>query len=558
MNKNDVMTNVLRPEVAVKLFLYLLFAWLIYDDMLGRMVVHWQREDYNYGYLLPLVLLYLVWDMKAELAAIPGRPSWFGLVPVSAGILLFLFGELGGEYLVLYLSLWTLAAGLCWLHFGWARLKRLTFVFIMALPMFPLPFFFHNRLTLELKLISSQIGVKMMQALGISAFRDGNVIDLGYTQLQVVDACSGLRYVIPLIIMGLLVAYLSKLAFWKKCLIVLSTVPISIAVNSLRIASVGLLYPIWGASVVEGFFHDFSGWLIFMLSLALLLFEVWLLKRFVFGQPQHKEAGAPGKETLTAKPNPGNREIRDAENENSGAPPKRSEKRKGLGRILGPPQFVVVLIMLTLTVVVSQGVEFREKTPISQPLMTFPREIGPWKGVSQTMAQEFVSELNLSDYVIIDYQNPEGLSVNFYAAYYESQSKGESIHSPATCLPGGGWKLRQTGSTRIPIAHGTQSTMPVNRAFMQKGDARQLTYYWFPQRGRILTNAYELKLFAFWDALTKQRTDGALVRVITPVYPLEDVDKAEERLIDFLKQALPVFDEFIPGSEVQKAKVDRN
>ena len=89
--------------------------------------------------------------------------------------------------------------------------------------------------------------------------------------------------------------------------------------------------------------------------------------------------------------------------------------------------------------------------------------------------------------------------------------------------------------------------MPVNRAVMQKGDYRQLVYYWFPQRGRVLTNAYELKLFAFWDALTKQRTDGALVRAITPVNPLEDIENAEGRLHSFLRQAVPVLRDYIPG-----------
>jgi EpsI family protein len=83
---------------------------------------------------------------------------------------------------------------------------------------------------------------------------------------------------------------------------------------------------------------------------------------------------------------------------------------------------------------------------------------------------------------------------------------------------------------------------------MEKGGVRQLTYYWFPQRGRILTNAYQLKLFAFWDALTRQRTDGALVRVITPVYEFERLENAEKRLQEFVKEVVPVLDEYLPGS----------
>jgi EpsI family protein len=91
--------------------------------------------------------------------------------------------------------------------------------------------------------------------------------------------------------------------------------------------------------------------------------------------------------------------------------------------------------------------------------------------------------------------------------------------------------------------------MPVNRAFIQKRGSKQLTYYWFPQRGRILTNAYQLKIYAFWDALTKQRTDGALVRVMTPVYESEGLEDAEQRLQGFTREIVPVLDEFIPDQD---------
>ena len=144
----------------------------------------------------------------------------------------------------------------------------------------------------------------------------------------------------------------------------------------------------------------------------------------------------------------------------------------------------------------------------------------------------------------MNYQDRQGRSVNFYTAYYESQRKGESIHSPETCLPGGGWEFREAGATAIPLQGG--ASMKVNRAFIEKGGARQLTYYWFAQRGRVLTNLYQLKLYAFWDALTRQRTDGALIRLITPVYEREKLEDAEARLQGFTREIVPVLDGFIP------------
>jgi len=161
------------------------------------------------------------------------------------------------------------------------------------------------------------------------------------------------------------------------------------------------------------------------------------------------------------------------------------------------------------------------------------------------MEQKFIDALDLSDYVIVNYEDPEGRPVNFYAAYYETQRKGESIHSPGTCLPGSGWIFNQAGEIDIstPGYHG--GSMRVRRAYMQKGAYRQLSYYWFPQRGRILTNAYQLKIYNFWDALTKHRTDGALVRIITPVYEGEGPRKAEERLQGFVREIVPVLNQYL-------------
>lgn len=126
------------------------------------------------------------------------------------GIAFFWLGELGGEYLTLYLSVWLVLVGLCWFHLGWQKLKIIAFPLVMALAMFPLPGFLYGKISVQLKLISSHLGVAMMQLSGMSAYREGNVIDLGFTQLQVVDACSGLRYLIPLIVLGVLLPTCSR------------------------------------------------------------------------------------------------------------------------------------------------------------------------------------------------------------------------------------------------------------------------------------------------------------------------------------------------------------
>jgi exosortase D (VPLPA-CTERM-specific) len=541
------MTNVINRYLS--LFVYAGAIVLVYYSALTQMVFHdWAREDYSHSYLIPFVVLYLLWEKRAALASIPSTPSWIGLIPFVFGLSLYWLGELGGEFYTLYVSLWFVIVGLAWMHLGWRKLKEMSFALFMILTMFPFPNFINNKILVGLRLISSQLGVWMLHIYGMSAYREGNVIDLGFTQLQVVDACSGLRYVIPLAVLSLVMAYWFKAAFWKKALLVLSSLPLAIAVNSFRIAATGVLYSIWGAGVAESFFHGFSGWLIFVFTLPVLLLEMWILKKL----------------------------------------PPRGDRKIGTdtyfpavngNRSLFSPLFFIPLLLLVLTFALSRGVEFRENVPIKKSFSEFPLSVGAWTGTRQIMEKQFIDVLHFNDYIMAGYRNPQGREIDFYVAYYESQRKGETTHSPETCLPGSGWSFEQAGVVGIPVAvpttakngtvgekgtdtqakKGTDTNFPaenrnqspfslikVNRAFMEKGGSRQLVYFWFPQRGRILTSLYQVKLYSFWDALIRQRTDGALVRVITPVYGDENLQNAELRLQEFTKEVVPVLDVFLP------------
>lgn len=506
---------------------YSTFDWLITQD--------WAREDFSYGYLIPFVVIYLVWDKRARLKEIENRASWMGLLPLGVGVAFYWIGELGGEFFSLYMSFWLILVGLCWLHLGWTKLRALTFPLIMTLAMFPLPSFLYNKVTLQLKLISSKLGVDMMQLFGMSAFREGNVIDLGFTQLQVVDACSGLRFAIPLLILSLLMAYLYRAPLWKRAILVISSIPLAIITNALRIALTGLFYEIWGQETAEGFFHSFSGWVIFITSIVVLLLEILIL-RLIPPRGSRRvnkiEAGKGREEQeITTQP--------------------ETTFNKNIWSHIKSGQFVVIIILLGLTLVLSRGINYREQIPMARSFVDFPLEIGQWKGNRQILEQIIIEELDFTDYVMIDYRKADRKEINFYVAYYETQSKGASIHSPASCLPGSGWSFDEDGVTSISMPEMHEGSMNVSRAFMTKGDAQRLVYYWFPQRdNRILTNLYQLKVYAFWDALTRQRTDGSLVRLITPIYKKENLKGAEERLQAFIREIVPVLNEYLPSAEL--------
>ncbi len=508
------------PPVHAFLFLAL-FAGLFHSAY-RYMFSIWTVDDYNYCYFIPVAVAYLLWEKRAAWRSAPSGRSWAGLLPFCGGILLYFLGELGGEYYTLYIASWLIAVGYCWSFMGGPRLKTIAFPVLFSITMFPFPNFINNNLTLRLKLLSSHLGVKMLQICGISAYREGNVIDLGFTRLQVVDACSGLRFLLPLIVLGILLAHFYRASWWKRGVIVLMAIPLSIVTNAMRVAGVGFLHPYFGPQVAEGFFHDLSGWVVFMASLGMMVGTLLLLKRFHPKAPVNA-ATAP-REAESPHPDP------------APTPAARSVS----------PQIAVVLLLLAATVGLSRFVNFSEKTPVARPFSEFPSRIGEWEGVRAIMEKEYSDVLTFSDYVMMSYRNPRGRQVEFYTAYYASQSKGKSIHTPDSCLPGGGWVFEDSGVVTYAAGTGRGSSMKAKRTVMTKNGVRALAYYWFPQRGRILTDLYQLKLYVFWDALTRRRTDGALVRLVTTVYQDETQEDADARLQAFTRELVPVLSNFLP------------
>ncbi len=505
----------IQPKYFVFAVVYLGLMGYLYQDALSFLTRTMGNPNTSYTYLVPLVVAYLVWDQRQRLSGLKANASWYGLVLMIPALGLYWLGELGGEFFSLYLSLWLTLVCLLWVHLGWQWIRALSFPLFISLFVFPPPAFVINNLSLRLKLISSELGVGMMQAMNMTAYREGNVIDLGFTSLQVVDACSGLRYLFPVILLGLILAYFFKGPLWKKAILVLSSIPLVVLSNGIRIAGTGFLYQFFGSAVAEGFFHDLAGMFTFGFALACLLPEMWLLSRL-----------------------PGQKKEQ---------PESRSSTSTAPGRSPGILQSAVPACLLVITLVISQSVDFREKTPIVQPLSQFPLEVGPWTGKRQAMEQKFVDALSFSDYTMIDYSGPGRVPVNFYVAYYASQRKGNSIHSPESCLPGGGWQLQESGRMTLVDVDGGE--LNLNRALIEKPGARQLTYYWFPQRGRVLNSLIELKLFTFWDALIHQRTDGALVRFVTPLSSGESVATADKRLQELVRELVPELSKFLPGED---------
>ena len=337
-----------------------------------------------------------------------------------------------------------------------------------------------------------------------------------------VEACSGLRYLFPLMTLGFIAAYFYKTAFWKRALIFLSSIPITVFMNSFRIGAIGVTVEYWGQEMAEGFLHDFEGWVVFMASLGVMIIEMWILTRI-------------GRE---------NRPLREVFGLEF---PEPSPENSQIVKRPIPAPFVVSIILLLIAFAASFNIETREEIiPERTDFSEFPLHIGDWTGRRDQMEKIFIDQLKFDDYIMVDYSDGKGSAINFYVAYYGSQSKGQSAHSPRACLPGGGWQIKDHSVKTIEGVEVNGAPLSVNRFEIRKGDVAQLVYYWFQEQGRIVTNEYMVKWFLFWDAITKRRTDGALIRLTVYVPPGEDFDEAEERMTAFVGEVSGRLGRFIP------------
>jgi exosortase len=174
----------IKPLSWIKFTFYGLLLLGIYYSAFTQLIRHdWEREAYSYCWLIPPVVFFLIWINRDKLASTPSEPSWAGLVPVGIGIVFFWLGELGGEYFTMYVSSWLILVGICLLHLGWQKLKSIGFALFFMLTMFPVPDFINTRIMLQLRMISSKLGVAMIQVYGLPVARQGNIIDLGFTKL---------------------------------------------------------------------------------------------------------------------------------------------------------------------------------------------------------------------------------------------------------------------------------------------------------------------------------------------------------------------------------------
>ena len=503
-----------------------------FAHVLGDLYNIWNlKPEYSHGVIIPLLSAFLIWRQRDLLRSLPFTGSWTGLALIAIGLVLRFIGAATTMHTFEHYAFLFVLYGLVLSLTGPVIFRRLWMPLIILIFAVPLPSFFNNSLSLHLQLLSSELGVWVIRAAGISVLLEGNIIDLGSYQLEVAEACSGLRYLLPLMTLSFIIAYLFRGSLWKRAVVFLSSIPITVIMNSLRIGFIGITVEHWGPGMAEGALHDFEGWLVFMLSTAAVVLTAFGLSRVgrsrvpwsqAFAGPVAPARGTAGAAGANATPNP---------------PVAQTV----------PRAFMAAAVLVLIGAAADAATPAPTLTyPARASFADFPTVIDDWVGQRSALQGVYLDALRLDDYVLADFRQNSGAPVNFYSAYYQSQDNTRAIHSPHDCIPGGGWEIVKFEPRTLPATATTQA-FQVNRAIVQLGTHRQIVYYWFDERGREFTSEYMARWYLFWDALTRHRTDGALVRFVQTVPPGADEAEIDAHIVKLATRIEPMLNRYVPN-----------
>ncbi len=471
----------ISPSLAYGI-LFLLAASIIvgFWPFIQSMIKRWDNEDSNYCFLVVPLFLYLCWEKHLQFKFSEFSISHKGWAVFAAAMGLIVLGELGSAETLMYIGLWCLVVAGMVLLYGPQRLRNLWFELLILAFMVPMPPFIIRTFTANLKLLATSFAVNLLRLVDISVLQDGNIIDIGVQQLQVIDACSGLRYVVPMFLFALLLGHLYGRGRMPRLLLLAFVMPVAILINGLRIFVTAVLYVMGYPELAENFFHDFAGLALFLIAGGGLLSILLLLNRW--------RAIAVSTEAWM--------------------------DRGGDGR----SKQALIAAALYCALLFGGGfalhyVQAGQVIPERQTFEHFPLQIDGWQGRREYIAQDILDQLWADDYVNIVFTRPDrpGQQIYLLVPYYSYQKTRHTAHAPQSCLLGGGWHLSGTEDRQVTIDAAKSITL--RTMLLQKGDSHMVAGYFFLGRGRDVVSPWMNKFYLLWDALGKRRTDGALVRV---------------------------------------------
>ncbi len=256
---------------------------LLYWQTITALVVDWgDNPNFSHGFLIPFVTGYMIWYKQNELATIAHEPSNLGLVIIALGMMIHIVGNIGAEFFVMRFSIIVTLFGIAFYLFGKKLTAAIAIPLLYLIIMIPLPAIIWNKIAFPLQLLAANLSSDMVKVIGIPVLREGNILHLANTSLEVVDACSGLRSLTSLMALSGAFAYIAPLGVGKKWVLFFSAFPIAVIVNVVRLTVTAMMATYIGAEAAHGFLHDMSGLLVFVVALALVYLVFIILSKFEY------------------------------------------------------------------------------------------------------------------------------------------------------------------------------------------------------------------------------------------------------------------------------------
>ncbi len=501
--------------------LLLLLAWL-YAKILANLFLQWvgphSDPNFAHGIFVPFFALFVLWQSRKSLQEIPSAPSWAGFPLVVLSMIVLVLGVLGADIFLPRISLLILLAGLIILFQGWVFFRAVFFPWSILILMIPIPALLINRVTFPLQLLAAKVATTLLELVNVPVLREGNMITLAAKQLDVAEACSGIRSLLTLVTLAIIYGYLMESRKWVRVVLVCAAIPIAVLANSFRVFGTGLLVQNGHPEAAEGFYHEFSGLLIFAVAI-LMLFAVHRLLCLIWTPA----LASPGNATASEK-----------------------QPARAMPAAATSFRFGIVAVPMLITAIGMQARPGTEIIPTPPPLSSLPSQIDGWTGTDDPIGQETRDILGAGDFLVRDFENalqaqPE---INLYIAYFPSQRAGDTIHSPDHCLPGAGYIPVSREVIHLTNAQG--APFPVNRYVVSNLGERSLVLYWFQAHGRAVASEWSAKYHLIADSIRMNRSDGGMVRLMTPIQHGESPAAAQARMMKLGSQFLPLLDQYIP------------